>query len=97
MQLACQIGAKRRAAEIVERCGERPLCGRLDHRFERGEHALAIALPERNEADAGRNEIGRNRVQHGTQRRRKRDTVAGGRHTDRGPPPRAACLSSSIP
>ena len=62
---------------------KRALRGRLDDRFERGEHALAVALPERDEAHAGRNQIGGDRVQKGVQRRLKRDAVARSRDADR--------------
>ena len=47
------------------------------------EHALAIALAERNEADAGRNEIGSDRVQEGVQRRLECDAVARSRDANR--------------
>ena len=80
---ACQIGAQRRAADIVERRDERALRGRLDHRLERGEHALAVALAERDEAHAGRNEIGRTACRIGVQRRLERDAVARGGDADR--------------
>ena len=52
-------------------------------RLERGEHALAVALAERDEPHAGRNQIGGDRVQEGVQRRLERDAVARGRDADR--------------
>ena len=55
-------------AHVSEGGGQRALRTRCHHRFERGEHALAVALPERHEANAGRNKIGGDRVQEGAQR-----------------------------
>ena len=54
---------KRGAADVVERRGQRPLRGRLDDRLQRGEHALAVGLAERDEPHAGRNQIGGDRMQ----------------------------------
>jgi len=48
MQKACQIGAHRRAAHIIQRRDEGTLGRRLDNRLKRREHTLAIALTERN-------------------------------------------------
>ena len=61
---AGDVGAERRAADLVERAAHAlGTCG--EDRLERGEHALAVGLPERNEPHAGRHEIGRDRLQKG--------------------------------
>ena len=51
--------------------------GRRNDRLERGEHALAVGLAERNQAHAGRNEVRRDGMQIGVQRRRERNAVPG--------------------
>ena len=50
--------------------------------FKRGEHALAVGLAERDEADAGGNPVGGQRVQKRLQRRFAGDAVAGAGHAD---------------
>ena len=74
---AGEVGAERRAADVVERRGERARRGRRDDRLERGEHALPVGLAERNEPHAGGDQIGGHGVQIGVQRRLERDAVAG--------------------
>jgi hypothetical protein len=64
-----------RAADVVQRRDERAPRRRLNDRFERGEHALAVALSERNEAHARRNQIGCDRVEECVQSRFERDAV----------------------
>ena len=57
--------------------------GRRDDRLKRGQHPLAVGLPERDEPHAGRNEIGRDGMQKGVQRRLSGNAVAGGGDRDR--------------
>ena len=80
---AGDVGAKRRAADLVERAGERLLRTGGDDRLEAGEHALPVGLPERNEPQAGRYEIARHRLQKGGERRLERDAMTGARDRDR--------------
>ena len=51
--------------------------GRGDDRLERGEHALAVGLAERDEPHAGGNQVGGHRMQIGGERRLDGDAVAG--------------------
>jgi len=62
---------------------ERTLRRRLDGRLERGKDALAVALSERNETNARRNEIGCDPVKKCVQRNLKRDPVTCGGNANR--------------
>src|SRR6266851_2035491 len=68
---AGKIGAKGRAAEIVERCIQRALSSCDDDRLEQGQHALAVGLSQRNEPRAGGNPVRRQRVQERVHRGRE--------------------------
>ena len=94
---AGEVGAKRGAADLVERRDQRALRGCGDDRLERRQHALAVGLAERNEPHAGRNQVGGERMQIGVQRRLERDAVSRAGDADRDriarrrrPRPRAA-------
>ena len=82
---AGDIGAEGGGADVVELRLQRARSGRSDDRLERGQHALALRLAERDQPHAGGDPIGGDRLQIGGQRRVKRDVVAGGgdRHRDR--------------
>ena len=71
------VGAERRAADIVERGRERALRGGGDDRLERRQHALAVGLAERDQPHAGRDPVGGDGMQIGGERRLERDAVAG--------------------
>ena len=66
--VSCCMPARsaRRAAlaDVIERCGSARARGRDHHRLERGKHALALRLAERDEPHAGGDQIGRERMQH---------------------------------
>src|SRR6266571_4174537 len=49
---AGEIGAERGAADLVERRRHRALGGARDHGLQRGEHALAVGLAERDQPHA---------------------------------------------
>src|ERR1700676_2507408 len=76
---ARDVGPKRRAADVLERTGERPLRAGGNDRFEAGEHALPVGLSQRNEPQSGRHEIARNRLQKRSERRLEGDVVTSAR------------------
>ena len=83
MPEACEIGAERRAAEIVQ-CRGRCAVGRGDDDgLQRGQNALAIGLPEWNEPAAGRDPVRRQRVKIAMQHQRQRNIVRGADKADR--------------
>src|ERR1700722_20848706 len=60
---AGDVGPKGRAADFVERAGERLLRTAGDDRLEAGEHALPVGVAKRNEPQSGRHQIARHRLQ----------------------------------
>ena len=83
MPQAGEIGAKGRAAEIIERNRKRPPCRSRHDRFELRQHALAIGLSERDKARARRYPVGDDRVEKGVSRRRERNMMRGTDKADR--------------
>ena len=72
-------------ADVVERAASARCGGGGDHRLQRGQHALAVGLAERDQPHAGRDPVGGDGLQEGGKRRLERNAVAGGgdRHRDR--------------
>ena len=82
MPHSCEIGAKRRAADFLDRRHQRPRCRSRNRFFKRGEDALAVALAERNESHAGGNPVRHLRMQEGVERGLTGDTVTGAGNAD---------------
>jgi Sodium/hydrogen exchanger family len=77
---AGEIGAQRARTDFVERRPERARRRCRDGCFKGGEHALAVGLAERDEADAGGNPIRGQCVQERLQRRFAGNAMAGAGH-----------------
>jgi hypothetical protein len=75
MPHAGEIGSKSRAAEFFERSRQRPACGFSHGLLEPRQHALAVGLPQRNQARSGRYPVAGNRVQESVDSGLQRNAV----------------------
>lgn len=75
MPHARNIGAKRRAAQIVERRRERALYCCANRWLETGQDALAVGLAERNEPGTGGDPVRNNRMKKSVKRRLQRNRM----------------------
>ena len=85
MALARNVGAEGGGPHFVERSDHRTPCGFDNQSFARGDHALSVGLPERNEPHGSGNEICGDCLQVRGKRGLDRDVVSGsrGRNRDR--------------
>ena len=72
-----EIGAERRAADLVQRSRQRPLRRRRDDAFECGENPLPVGLTEWYQSHAGGNPVRGQRMQKCAERRFARDVMPG--------------------
>jgi hypothetical protein len=83
MPHAGEIRSKSCAAEFFERSLRRPTCGFSHGLLEPRQHALAVGLPQRNQARSGRYPVAGHRVQESVDSRLQRNAVGRADDTDR--------------